>query len=344
MTAITQSPTERVATERGAADAAADAPIVSVILATRNRPHDVARCLPSVLACDYPRFEVIIADQSTDDATEAIAAAQSDSRMRYLRLGSTGKSRALNVALPAAEGDVIAFTDDDCSVPVDWLWRSVSALNTAPHVGIVFGALEAIPHDPDMTFVPAFQPRAYRQLQGRTGRRTQSGLGGNMIVRRAVFDAIGQYDEILGAGGLFPSCEDADINDRALAAGFAVIHDPTNSVLHWGGREYADDSAQRLIRGYFAGQGALLAKEIRCGDPVAAYRLLRHAAHEAKLAAVGVLPGRSPAPWPSARSNFRPWFGGFMRGIRHPLDRRTGTFRSASPGEVVELVRDPRKG
>ena len=56
-------------------DTTARQPVVSAIICTRDRADDLARCLPTVLANDYPDFEVIVVDQSSTDATQRVVEA-----------------------------------------------------------------------------------------------------------------------------------------------------------------------------------------------------------------------------------------------------------------------------
>ncbi len=294
-------------------------PPVSVIICTRDRPEDLARCLPTVLANDYPDFDVIVVDQSATDATQRVVESLANPSLRYLRQHSTGKARALNAALAMAEGAVTAHTDDDCTVPPDWLGRAVAVLEDEPDAGIVFGAVSAAPHDGRETFLPAFRTQGYRRLQGRFARlHAQALAGANMVMRRAVFERLGGFDECLGPGSLFRSGDDDDLAYRALRAGFAVVLDPANATVHWGKRSYADGSARKLLRHYRYGDGAGFMKHIRCGDPLAAYALIREACFETRFLASNLLRYRR------ASGAGRLWhlILGALRGLRQPLDRK----------------------
>ena len=135
-----------------------EAPRFSVIVCTRDRPQDIARCVPSILATVGPSFELIVVEQSTTDAAERVVAALADPRIVLLRDRSAGKARGENAAVARARGDVLAFTDDDCTVPTDWLRRAWGLLEEDREAGIIFSAVVAAPHDPNTTFVPTFLP------------------------------------------------------------------------------------------------------------------------------------------------------------------------------------------
>lgn len=300
-------------------------PTVSVIVSTRDRPDDLARCLPTILENDYPNFELIVVDQSTTEASERLVAAIDDPRLRYHRQRAAGKARGLNLALEHATGEIIALTDDDCTAPSDWLRRVVDVLEEEPDAGVLFGTLAAAAHDASEEFIPTFEPRARRRLAGTVARAPGAGLGGNMAVRRSVFERVGGFDECLGPGGRFRASVDWDVAYRALRAGFVVVQDPEDRVWHWGARPYKDGSAQRLVRNYFYGIGAGLTKYARCGDAVAAYTLLRFCAKEIRSLGANLLLRRR------ATGAGHVWYMllGAARALRQPVDRERMLFSSA---------------
>lgn len=304
------------------------APTVSVLICTRDRPDDLARCLPTILENDYPDFELVLVDQSTTDASERLVAAIDDRRLRYHRQHAVGKARGLNLALEHATGDIIALTDDDCTAPPDWLRRVAGVLEEEPDAGVVFGTLAAVEHDPSEQFIPTFEPRTRRRLWGTFARAPGTGLGGNMAVRRNVLEQVGGFDECLGPGGRFRASVDWDVAYRALRAGFVVVQDPDDLVWHWGARAYGDGSAQRLVRNYFYGIGAGLTKYARCGDAVAAYTLLRFCAKEIRSLAANLLVRRR------ATGAGHVWYLllGAVRALRQPVDRKRMLFSSGQDG------------
>lgn len=252
------------------------APMVSVIVVTYNRPHDLARCLPSILANDYPNFELIVVDHSTtDDSQRVIAELGDDPRINYLRLYSGSKSSCLNVGLTRVHGEVIALTDDDCAVPETWLSRAVEVLAQEPAAGVVYGSLTAAPHDPIRTYIPKFAPLRYRRFHSRLDRDNYFGKGANMAVRRAVYERVGGYDPVIGPGAPLPGADDTDLAYRALTAGFAVVEDPENVVIHWGARDYDTGAAVGYISTEFRAMGGCYTRLALRGDIVGAYLVVQ---------------------------------------------------------------------
>src|SRR2546426_8584306 len=109
------------------------APFVSVIVATRDRPEYLARCLPALMALHYPRYEVIVVDNAptTTATADFIQQVYSDEpRIQYVREDHPGVSWARNCGIMAARGEILAFTDDDVVVDAYWLAELVKAFSS----------------------------------------------------------------------------------------------------------------------------------------------------------------------------------------------------------------------
>ena len=163
-------------------------------------------CVQSVLASDHPSFEVIIADQSTVPMR-----LEPDPRLVHLHLESRGKSSALNAGIAQASAPVIAFTDDDCTVPTHWLRRGESVFEQHPEVSLLFGDLKPMEHDPEELFVPGTMLGRFEILQGWAAIVQRGGAGANCFARRALFDVIAGWDEMIGPGSRFAGCEEFDL-------------------------------------------------------------------------------------------------------------------------------------
>src|SRR5258706_1006326 len=105
-----------------------DAPFASVIVATHDRPSHLAKCLHSLLALEYPRYEIIVVDNapSTTETAELVQdICRQNPHVRYMREDRPGPSWARNCGIAAAQGEILAFTDDDVVVDRCWLVRLV---------------------------------------------------------------------------------------------------------------------------------------------------------------------------------------------------------------------------
>src|SRR4051812_35714488 len=96
---------------------------VDVVICTRNRHDKIATAVSCVLQNDYPSFRLTVIDQSTSSATgDALASiVERDDRLHYVHVDEAGLSRAYNTGVRLTTADLLAFTDDDCVVPTDWI-------------------------------------------------------------------------------------------------------------------------------------------------------------------------------------------------------------------------------
>jgi cellulose synthase/poly-beta-1,6-N-acetylglucosamine synthase-like glycosyltransferase len=102
---------------------ASGAPSVSILIPAKDEEAVLERCLRSVLAQDYPNFEVLVIDDRSEDRTAAIATshAAEDSRLRLLQVkdlpeGWTGKTHALDLGQREATGEWLLFVDADTTM------------------------------------------------------------------------------------------------------------------------------------------------------------------------------------------------------------------------------------
>jgi GT2 family glycosyltransferase len=248
-------------------------PNVSVVVSTRNRPRDVAACVKSILANAYNGFELLVVDQSNRaDQESAISEVGPDDRLRWVPTTTRGLSVSRNLAVAATRAPILAFTDDDCRVSETWVADTAAEFAADPELGLLFGSVVLRPEDRARGYAAEFEPEQRRELRGALPDAHASwGVGANMAIRRSVFERVGVFDTVLGAGAPLFAGEEIDLTLRALSQGFKVAYSPGTSVVHLGVREGAE--ASRLMRGYGIGLGATLGKHVRLGTPGAA-RLL----------------------------------------------------------------------
>jgi GT2 family glycosyltransferase len=240
---------------------------VSVVVSTRNRPDHIVACVQSILSNSGVEFELVVVDQSDNDESRiAVASNVADPRLRWIASDTRGLSASRNVAIGSTNGPVLAFTDDDCRVPPGWVAAVHSKFSRDVDLGLLFGRVLCLGDDQAGGFAANFDPLIEREFLHRLpDAREPWGIGANMSVRRTVFDRIGTFDPVLGAGAPFHSAEETDLTIRAITAGFKVAYTPDAEVTHLGFRRGGD--AARLIRGYGVGFGAALMKHARLGTP-----------------------------------------------------------------------------
>src|SRR5579859_678693 len=103
----------------------APAPHISIILPVRNEEANINACVSSLLAQDYPDFDLTIIDDGSTDATPCLLAAWQarDARVHLHRInelpcGWAGKAHALHTGIELTDGQWLLFTDaDTCHAP-----------------------------------------------------------------------------------------------------------------------------------------------------------------------------------------------------------------------------------
>jgi chlorobactene glucosyltransferase len=181
------------------------APLVSVLVPARNEAANIEACVRSLLAQDYPRWELLVLDDQSEDATGAILArlAAADGRLRVLAGGPLlpgwlGKANACRQLAAAARGDWLLFTDADTVHQAPALGRALT-LALASDVGL----LSLFPRQITGTLaerlvVPLMHLAVYGLLPLPAMRRLRSPAfaaanGQYLLFRRAAYDAAGGH-------------------------------------------------------------------------------------------------------------------------------------------------------
>lgn len=304
-------------------------PPVTALVCTRNRGDSMLAAVESLLRSDYPEFEVLVVDQSTnDDTARAIAPYLECERLRYLRTPTRGLGRARNIGIAAAKYDIVVMTDDDCEVPPDWL-RHMAGCFEHPNVAVAYCNVLAAPHDNRAGFVPDYVRQGEQLLTRVRDKCRPDGIGAGMAIRRPFIEALGGFDEMLGAGARFTAYEDVDIALRALLRGYYVFETDRTAVIHFGFRTL-EEGRDLTSRNYY-GIGAGLGKLIKCGQwrvlPVVLY-VFWHAVVAPCLTHLIRL--RKP---PVLRR-----FLGLIRGMYHAMRTPVDRSRLQFDGETGEIM------
>ncbi len=251
---------------------------IDAVICTRNRADKIANAVESVLACDHPSFSLTILDQSTTDDTRLAIASllAADSRLRYHHSDEPGLSRAYNTAVSLTSADLLAFTDDDCSVPHDWLASIESAFEADPDADLLYGQVLPLVREPEDTSLVPWLPIGRPERMGPGTKFRVFGMGANFAARRRLFDRYGPFDEVLGGGGPLRSSQDYDLAYRTWRGGGTIILRPEVRIQHDGRREAEDWPA--LLDAYGIGDGAFYSKHVRCRDGYATWIFVRHLA------------------------------------------------------------------
>jgi glycosyltransferase involved in cell wall biosynthesis len=296
---------------------------LSVIVCTKDRAGQLIGTVQSILRNPGDDWELIVVDQSRTEATREALDGEGllkDSRLRYEPVSSTGVCRARNHGLAIVRGELIAFTDDDCIVPGDWLERITGWFTAVPDLAVFYGRVEAPPIDEG--WIQEFHPLVEGSVERNAGdviRRL--GLACNMAITRRALSAIGPFDELLGAGAIFAPADDTDYGYRALALGLKVHVASEPSVTHLGIQRSGAASARNL-----RGMPAMCAKHVRCGDVGMLAPPLRLMAELLARGTLALVRGRRPSGYRSAVNVVY----GLVVPLKYAVDTRGRLYRPAS--------------
>lgn len=251
-------------------------PAISVIICSRDRPEMLREALISVLAVDYPDFDVVVVDNapSTSLTRELIEGEFARTRVRYVLEPRAGLATARNTGLLAASGELVAFTDDDVLVDPGWLHGVVRGFRRGSDVELVSGL---VPSGELRTEVQAYfdgrvnwssnlETTVYRLSEPPADLPMfpfsvgQFGTGANFAGRRETLLRLDGFDTAFGVGTRTKGGEDLDMFVRVLFGGGAIAIEPSALIWH---RHRADLAALRAQSvGYGRGLGAWLTKVV----------------------------------------------------------------------------------
>jgi glycosyltransferase involved in cell wall biosynthesis len=271
-------------------------PVVSVVVpSTFDRVALLERCVASLVAQDYPAFEVIVVDNRPEVSEVRAgfwARLGADSRVSVVAESRPGSSAARNCGVASAVGEVVAFIDDDVEVESGWLRAIGSRFAGEPQTDCVTGLVlpkeletpaqiwfersgskidqhyEPISFGNDGAwrgrFLGSLRPGRFQVAEVHDGvprgmvsvYSGKYGMSANIAFRTAAYRALGGFNVALGAG--IPSCggEDLLLISRLLFSGRTLTFDPHVFVFHTHRRSLAE--LKRQLHGYGVGYTAML--------------------------------------------------------------------------------------
>jgi len=274
---------------------------ITVLIATFNRADELRRTLDRMIAA-VPAgrdVEIVVVDNnSTDDTRSVIDRASEKGSVRYLFEPRPGKNCALNTALRSVDlGRIAVFTDDDIDVAPDYFTHVERCCEERPESFVFGGRMHTIwPGEvPAWVTDPSILGWGFPVLdlgdEPRPFPDQRFPAGGNLWVRREVFEDGARYNETMGprpTNRLMGS--EVSFMQGLLARGHHPYYYPAASVGH---RVRRDEITPRAIRRRAFRAGRTSPHLWGLGDRglLARSRLLWRAKRYASLARYGLLMG-----------------------------------------------------
>ncbi|WP_324780168.1 sulfatase-like hydrolase/transferase [Thiobacillus sedimenti] len=227
---------------------------LTVLICTHNRAALLGQTLASLNRAARPRMPVqivVAANACSDDtvadmqAYQAECAARDWLPLRLIEVPTPGKSHALNAAIPTIDSDLLALMDDDHRVDPAYLTAIDQAADRWPDAGIYCGKIlpdwdgsePAWVHDDGAYRIYPLPVPRYDQGDSPRPITAETGPipgGGNLVLRRRVFESTGPFSTELGPRGHdLGGGEDSDYVLRALARGERCQYAPHVVQYHF---------------------------------------------------------------------------------------------------------------
>ena len=200
----------------------------SLVLCTVGRRDEVAAFCESLLRQDRDDYELILVDQNPDSRLDGIAAVYGAKfSLRHIKSNTRGLSRARNVGLQYADGELIGFPDDDCEYFDNYLNRVAELFDANEHLGGLTGyptpvATRTLGDDWDADTMLLSRLGVLNRCQEFT-----------IFVRRSAMRGV-RFNPLLGvgAGTLWGADEGPDFLMRIVDGGARVMFFPHLYVYH----------------------------------------------------------------------------------------------------------------
>ncbi len=229
-------------------------PTVSVAVCTRDRTEDLTLCLAALKKLTHAPLEILVIDNAPKTNATRDLIENSFPDVRYILEPRPGLDWARNRAIAEAQGEILAYTDDDVIVDARWTESIATLFGADSDIMAVTGLV--VPYEletePQLLFEKyggfgrGFVRKWYRASQAELRHLAREhagsgkfGTGANMAYRRAVFLEIGVFDPALDVGTVTNGGGDLDMFFRVLKHGHTLVYEPAAVVWHRHRRDYA---------------------------------------------------------------------------------------------------------
>lgn len=173
-------------------------PLISVVIPTNNRKHWLCEAIDSVLEQSYPNIELIVVDDGSSDGTSELIKNRYADRLLLLRTEGTSCGRAKNFGARHATGSLISFLDDDDLWYPEKLEKQLGLMQQhGESVGVVGAGCDYIDSNGRPTLKPTLPDSEEVTYEQCCIRVSLPGSGSNTLIRRALFEQLGRFDEQL---------------------------------------------------------------------------------------------------------------------------------------------------
>jgi glycosyltransferase involved in cell wall biosynthesis len=226
--------------------------LFSLIIATIGRKEELRKLLESLLVQDIDPdlFEIIVIDQNQTDLIWSMMNEYKEKfkHFEYYRSDVKGLSYNRNIGISIANGEILAFPDDDCTYYPDTLSSVSNAFNIWPNASFILGS---ICNRDDNTNIIRNWPKVDKKVHMANFFFLYSSI--TIFTKNKLY-----FSEILGVGARFGSYEDADYIAMHLKLFGPGMYTPSINV--WHPEVNINVMTPQKVYGYGEGFGALCHK------------------------------------------------------------------------------------
>jgi O-antigen biosynthesis protein len=262
---------------------------VSVIVATCNRPEALRRCLERLTQVRMKRRVqfIVVDNRPGSEATRNVV--REFKMVELIEEPRRGSSYARNAGIRGAREEIVAMTDDDMIVSIDWLEQLLAPFDRRDVVAVTGNTMPAklmTKAEQLFEYYGGFGRGAVAfeldkgwlaESRWRAAATWRLGGTGNAAFRREIFSdpEIGYFDESLGSGVPTGVGEDTKLFYDILHAGGVIVYQPSARAWH----HHRVDMSNLVRQLYSYGRGHIayhLATFIDHRDGRALYRIFIH--------------------------------------------------------------------
>lgn len=169
-------------------------PFFSVIIPTYNRKHIISNAINSILKQTCENWELVIVDDCSTDNSRELILGFNDKRIKYYKLEQNlGNAGARNVGIKKSKGEYIVFLDSDDEMMPDCLGNFFNLIKNKPDTKFAFGDYQVYDTLTKITKKSTWKPDPSKSFL----EELKIGTGCGIIVKKAVFEEVGYFDERL---------------------------------------------------------------------------------------------------------------------------------------------------
>ena len=233
-------------------------PVISIIIVTWNGLHHLKQYLPSLFKSVFTDFEIIIADNASDDETQSwIKKNYPGCKIAALEK-NFGYAGGNNRGAKIAEGDILLFLNNDVEVTPQWLQPVVKAFNSAD-TAVVQPKIRSVRNRDHFEYAGAaggyIDWLGYPFCRGRIFDTVEIdkeqyddkanifwASGAAFAIRKEVFNELGGFDTDFEF-----HMEEIDLCWRALKRDYNIVYEPGSVVYHYGGGSMPENSPRKVF-------------------------------------------------------------------------------------------------